>query len=224
MRFPRIIPGELYFCGMPKKIELQASDFRNMDFPCVMLPKSKSVISFFTPRLDFLNQYERPDYEVRLMLLLFDRNSPLSRIEDLSLRAYEACRFARIDFDRRRQEFPQAAVDIVSGKSDPFNQMVCGFLSLVYGSEYAMIRTMHEQRLNKLAKALAGESEAFKEEEELRVLISKKLNALVKFNHEPFMLNINQHFVDENLLLSAESVAFARKLGQSIYPEFSQYA
>ena len=210
----------LYVCHM----ELKPQDFFAMEFNVTKLPTSKDTIAWFAPRLDFLKPFNRPDYEIRLMILLFDKKSPLSRIKDIAERAAVACEYARIPYDKKKAEYHPEIVKTASGANEVFNYMCCCFMAHMYSDEYAILKSMEEARLRILPKALNGDTEAFKRLEEIEKNIEKRRGHVLQFMHTPFMLDLNRYIIEDNLKLTAESVAFARKRKEPIYPELSQYA
>jgi hypothetical protein len=214
---------------MSAKISL--TSFSQLSFNVVMLNPGKKVHKVF-PALEWIEKIEVPegmdrDQMLRLVILLFDKGSPLIHYSNSAERAHLACVYSRIVENKKQKIYPEWVTECVSGNVVSFNIIVMYYLSMVENPRVAILQSMRMAALRLSAEIVKDASaKMVLELEKLENEIKKREKELFSAYSisDKFHLDIDAFLIDDELDLRPEKMAAYRESGKPIFEEFDVYA
>lgn len=205
--------------------------FKKLNFNVTAVGLGRNIWDVFTP-LEWVRKIEVPEgYDANLMMrmviLLFDKNSPLLETQNLTERAHEACVYARIVPDRKKKQYPEWVVECASGNVTAFNLMTMYYLSMTEHPRVALLTALRSALLKKSAELMTGTNpKAFSEIEAFEKQIEKREEQLLSgyIVSEKQRMDIDAFLIDVDLDLRPEKMALVRESGKPIFEEFDVYS
>lgn len=194
-----------------------------MEFGVHRLPLDKSVIDYYSPKLDFLKRYALTDTQVRILLLMFDPESPLANIESIEEKAYYALVHSGLQPDEITMSFDEEMKKCAILENSVFNEAAVAYLVAKKKAQFATISVLEFGRIKLLAQLLAGDNNALKALDDFELRIRKRKAEFTGIDNTRLLDAIDSLVYEDQLDLSAEGQAKKRAQGIEVFPEVKNY-
>lgn len=193
-------------------------DFKDLFINPYELPDSIDLVREF-PILglykSFSEYYEAADINkvVRYIIYAFDENTPTKTFSNLVERRAEAAELA--GFEKEKEMFDEAVMDIIKCRNLHVNQMIIDYCSMSKGDDYVTLITFQESLRTQAFKLMHGDDDEKTKDlinnvNSLRENIKTIQNNILGDNNDIFLIqSFKLKSESERLLLSPEDYAHA---------------
>jgi len=139
--------------------KITADDYASLTYNVIDVPKSKDILKAF-PALDKIPEFHLPiaiknrDAVIRYIVLFYDKNTPLKKIEKEHERKMYAAMVAGIDYNEKTGLFPKDVEAMLRCKDGVINSLIISYLRHTSSVQYSTLVVGYEMFYQKLLAAI----------------------------------------------------------------------
>ena len=191
-------------------MEFEKEEFDGLMLPVHTIPMNIDILSKF-PELkkyhDFTEYIDEKNKIIRYIAYLYDKKTPLVRIDNVASRKAEAAKLA--GFEIKDGQYPENVEQMIHCKNPIVNAMIIRYLRLNNNHKFAMLSTTTELLYRNLQGQLNNDDAyTFKDAQAMEKEISRLAEDLTRGDTNSNLMSDLYQMIDlEELGLSPEDIA-----------------